>query len=100
VILSRVVGDVVSTQMNDHLRHNRLLLVEPIDLQGNRIGGEIIALDKVDAGPGDRVLVVKEGGCARLLMEDDLVPLQAVVVAVVDRLEVEPWALAALDQVD
>lgn len=96
MILSRVVGDVVSTEMNERLRNNRLLLVEPVDLDGNSIGPEMIALDAVDAGPGDLVLMMREGGSARIVMNDDKVPLQCVVVAVVDRLEVEEWARAEL----
>ena len=45
MILSRVVGDVVNTQMNEHLRGNRLLLCEPVDLDGNASGNEFLALD-------------------------------------------------------
>lgn len=87
MILGRVVGDVVSTVKNEHLAGNRLLLVEPIDLEGQRSGAAFLALDTVDAGPDDTVLVIKEGGSVRLTLQDEEVPLQTLVVAVVDRLE-------------
>lgn len=89
MIISRVVGDVVSTQKNPHLEGHKLLLVQPVDLDGETaIGTSMIALDKVDAGEGDLVLVNKEGGSARIMLQDEEVPVQAVVVAVIDGIDV------------
>jgi microcompartment protein CcmK/EutM len=64
MILGRVVGNVVATQKNDRYEGARVLLVEPIDLDGARSGPEFLALDAVDAGPGDLVVVVREGWSA------------------------------------
>jgi microcompartment protein CcmK/EutM len=50
----------------------------------------MIALDVVDAGEGDLVLMMREGGGARILFNDPEIPLQSVIVAVVDRLDVDP----------
>ncbi|MFQ5707332.1 MAG: EutN/CcmL family microcompartment protein [bacterium] len=90
MIISRVVGDVVSTQKNSHLEGYKLLLVQPVELDGHTpVGTSLIALDKVDAGDGDLVLVNKEGSSARLLLEDEEIPVQAVIVAVIDGMDVE-----------
>ena len=89
MLICRVVGDVVSTQKNIHLEGHKLLLVQPVDLDGRTpMGTSMIAVDKVDAGDGDLVLVNKEGGSARMLLGDDEIPVQAVIVGVIDGMEV------------
>jgi microcompartment protein CcmK/EutM len=89
MLICRVVGDVVSTIKNQHLKGHKLLLVQPVDLDGATPKGEtMIALDKVDAGPQDLVLVNREGGSARLLLGDPKIPVQAVIVGVVDNIDV------------
>lgn len=84
-----VVGDVVSTHKNDRLEGKRLLLVRRLDLAMKPEGAEIVALDVVDAGVGDRVLVVQEGSSARKIFQDDWIPVQAVIVGVLDRVDLE-----------
>lgn len=64
MILGRVVGNVVSTQKNDRYEGARLMLVQPIDPDGADAGAVVMALDSVDAGVGDRVVVVQEGWSA------------------------------------
>ena len=49
---------------------------------------EVIALDVVDAGVGDKVLVVQEGSSARKIFNDDRIPVQAVIIGVVDRVDI------------
>jgi microcompartment protein CcmK/EutM len=89
MLICRVVGDVVSTHKNVHLRGHKLLIVQPVDLDGaTPLGTSIIAVDKVDAGDGDLVLVNKEGGSARMLLGDDEIPVQAVIVGVIDGMDV------------
>jgi ethanolamine utilization protein EutN len=89
MILSRVVGQIVSTVKNPHLHGYKLLLVQPVDLDTDSPKGTpLIALDHVDAGEGDLVLVNKEGGGARIILENEEIPVQAVVVAVVDGIDV------------
>lgn len=89
MLLCRVVGDVVSTIKNKQLTGEKLLLVQPVDLDTQTpMGNELIAVDKVQAGDGDLVLVNKEGGSARLILKNPATPVQAVIVAVVDGLDV------------
>lgn len=87
MILARVVGTVVSHDKDPELAHYKLLVVQPLDLDLEFEGEELVAVDRVDAGVGDRVLVVKEGNAARQILGRDRVPVQAVVVGVVDRVD-------------
>jgi ethanolamine utilization protein EutN len=89
VYLARVVGEVVSTHKNDRLTGKKLLLVRRLDLADAFDGSvEVIALDVVDAGVGDKVLVVQEGSSARKIFQDEKIPVQAVIVGVVDSVTV------------
>jgi microcompartment protein CcmK/EutM len=89
MILCRVLGSVTSTQKNEHLSRNKLLVCQPVGLdQTTPDGPSFLALDVAQAGAGDLVLVNKEGSGARLIFQDEKIPLQTVVVAVVDGLEV------------
>jgi microcompartment protein CcmK/EutM len=87
MILARVVGTLVSSDKDPELADYKLLIVQPLDLDLEPDGEELIAVDRVDAGVGDRVLVVKEGNAARQITGRDRVPLQALVVGVVDRVD-------------
>ena len=86
--LGTVVGDVVSTHKNERLVGKRLLLVRRLSLELKEEGGEVICLDVVDAGVGDKVLVVQEGSSARKIFDDPWIPVQAVIVGVLDRVDV------------
>jgi ethanolamine utilization protein EutN len=87
--IARVVGDVVATHRLQQLGGHKLLLVRRLDLDGNEEGVEVVALDVIGVGVGERVLVVQEGNSARALFKSDSIPAQAVVVGVVDRVDVE-----------
>ncbi|MGE0711906.1 MAG: EutN/CcmL family microcompartment protein [Planctomycetota bacterium] len=91
--LCRITGDVVSTVKNPRLAGHKILVCQPVDLDGRTPQGpSFLALDVVQAGITDLVLTIKEGSGARLIFGDDKIPLAAVVVAVVDELEVEDEA--------
>ncbi|MCB1047045.1 MAG: EutN/CcmL family microcompartment protein [Calditrichaeota bacterium] len=82
--IATVTGSVVSTLKNPEFVGYKLLLVTDTDLDGSLLGDPYIALDTVDAGQGDKVLINKEGGGARLLLDNPRIPVQAVIVGVVD----------------
>jgi ethanolamine utilization protein EutN len=86
--MARVVGDVVSTHRHENLGQKKLQLVRRLGLDGAEEGSEIIALDVIGVGVGERVLVVQEGGAARALFKDKKIPVQAVIVGVVDQFDV------------
>lgn len=87
MFLAHVVGEVVSTHKNERLVGKRLLLVKRLTLAMKPEGIETIALDVVDAGVGDHVLVVQEGSSARKIFNDQWLPVQAVIVGVLDRVD-------------
>jgi microcompartment protein CcmK/EutM len=86
--LAKVIGTLVATQKNEHLRTHKILIVQPIDLHGKFIGRDMLAIDSVDAGVGDTVLVNQEGQGAAQVLKSTKVPVHSVIVAVVDGLEV------------
>lgn len=88
MILCKVTGTLVATQKNEHLRDKKILIVQPIDLTGKYIGRDILAIDSVDAGVGDTVLIIQEGQGAAQILNNKKVPVHSVIVAVVDGLEV------------
>lgn len=87
MILGLVTGQVWSTRQHPRLRNRRCLIVQPIHPDRTPTGQALMAIDVVDAGPGDTVLVNKEGSGARLILDDPRIPVQAVIVGVVDRID-------------
>ena len=85
--IARVVGAVVATHRQQDLAGHKLLLVQRLSLAGDADGTEVVALDVIGVGVGERVLVVQEGGAARTLFRSPTIPAQAVVVGVVDRVD-------------
>lgn len=90
MLLAKVTGTVVATVKNPHFKGDKLLAVQPLDLGGQPKGASLLAIDSVDAGLGDTVLVIREGGSARIVLEREEVPVQCVVVGVVDDIEIDP----------
>ena len=84
--IGRVIGRVWATAKDDSLDAMRILLVRPIDLEGNARGDAYLAVDHVDAGAGERVLVLDEGGSAGLVLGQDDPPIRTVIVGIVDEI--------------
>ena len=88
MILAKVKGNLVSTQKNSYLVGQKLLLVHPIDLNNNYIGiNDVVAIDVVDAGIGDTVLLVQEGKAVQQILGHKNAPVHSIVVAVVDSID-------------
>lgn len=88
MLLCKVIGTIVATQKNEHLKDKKLLTVQPVDLDQQAIGRDFLAIDSVDAGLGDTVLVVQEGQAAAQVLKDKAIPVHSVIVAVVDGFDV------------
>jgi microcompartment protein CcmK/EutM len=82
--IGKVIGTVVSTIKITHLEGRKLLLVNQLDLGGEETDEYDIAVDVVQAGPGDTVLVIDEGNGARQILGIDPGAIRAVIVGVVD----------------
>ena len=90
MILARVVGNVVATQKNDRYEGGRILVIQPIGPDGLDEGVELLALDSVDAGVGDTVVVVREGWSASTSSTGRPgAAIDSAIVGVVDTIEVQ-----------
>ena len=88
MLIGRVVGNLVATQKNEKLEGAKLLLVQPLDLEGREKGATVLAIDTlVDAGVGDRVLLVQEGKAAQAVLGRGTAAVDAAVVGVIDAVE-------------
>lgn len=89
MILGKVVGTVVTTIGNPHFKNRRLLVIQPLVMEGEKADEDFIALDNTHAGIGDTVLVNREGGAARMVMDDPDAPVISVIVGIVDSIKIE-----------
>lgn len=64
MILAKVLGNVVATQKNHRYESARVMMCEQITAEGEGTGHTVLALDAVDSGVGDTVLIVQEGWSA------------------------------------
>ncbi len=89
MILGIVKGNLVSTIKNKYLHGHKLLLVKQIDILGREISKpEFIALDLVDTGIGDRVIVVQEGDAIQQMLGHAYAPVNTMIIGVVDNIEI------------
>ena len=87
MLIGKVIGTVVSTIKHPVLQGYKLLIVQPVRPDGNNAGGVEIALDTVQAGLGETVLLMSEGNSARMIVGDSMGPVRAAVVGVIDTVE-------------
>ena len=89
--LCRVVGNVVATVKHPMYHGQPLMVVQPIDAHGRDVGASFLAVDRVQAGPGDHVLVLTEGTGVRQILElGTQVPIRSLIVGIVDAVDVPP----------
>ena len=82
--IARVVGNVVSTIKRDYLTGYKLMIVQPLNLDGSPQGARRIAIDGADAGIGDVVLLNSDGGSAQMVIGDKQLIDDDTVAGVVD----------------
>jgi len=88
MLIARVIGTTVSTVKDEKLTGRKLLIVRQTDEAGGPVGKPFVAVDTVDAGVGDLVLTCA-GSSARQTNITKDTPVDAVIMAVIDTLEVE-----------
>jgi ethanolamine utilization protein EutN len=86
--IGRVVGTVVATQKNRKLHGAKLLLVQPLTLEGEPRGVALLAIDSVGAGVGETVLVVLEGKSAGDALGRKAAAVDAAIIGIVDTMDV------------
>jgi ethanolamine utilization protein EutN len=87
MLLAKVVGTVVATRKDPRLVSNKLMVVRGVDPRGKAEGNYLVAVDTVDAGVGETVLVVS-GSSARMASGMKDCPVDAAIVGIVDMVEV------------
>ncbi len=88
--IGRVVGRTWATQRHDSLKPLRMLLVKDYNpLTDEYTGIPYMCLDKnIDAGVGDQVLIVDDGGPSRMILEDDSAPVRGFIIGIVDQVNI------------
>ncbi len=91
--LCRVLGNVVATEKHPVYQGLKLMIVQPVDAEGDDTGNSFLAVDRVQAGPGDRVIVMSEGNGVRQLMNmGKQVPIRSLIVGIVDQVTIADQA--------
>lgn len=99
MILATIVGTVVATRKDERLVSTKLLVARPVDPRGKMEGGYLVAVDTVDAGVGERVLIVS-GSSARMAAGLKDCPVDAAIVGIVDTVDVREPAQTGAARAD
>ena len=86
MITGRVVGNIFSTINHPFYDGKKLLVVEKTDIDGNPSKGYVIAVDAVDAGIGQAVIINDEGNGARQIYQSKDAPVRSVIVGIIDEI--------------
>lgn len=87
MLIGRVIGDVVATQKAPSHVGRKILVVQPLNLDGSDRGEAVLALDAVDAGIGERVLLASEGYSAMTSVGRPNSPIDMAVIGIVDSVD-------------
>lgn len=87
MLIGKVIGEVVATQKHVSHEGQKLLLVQPLELDGADKGDAVIAVDAVDAGVGDHVLLIIEGFSAMTSVGRPNSPIDIAVIGVIDAVD-------------
>ena len=88
--LARVVAQVVATQKLPFYKGLKTFIVKPLKLNGSDEGTAFVAVDRVQAGVGDIVLLMQEGSSARHMFGQPEAPVRSVIVGIVDEVQMAP----------
>lgn len=85
--IGRVIGNIVSTIKHPAYDRTKLLLVQPLNMDGEPDGATMVAIDTVGAGSGELVLVCKEGSAARMVLGMQNPPARSLVIGIIDEVQ-------------
>ncbi len=88
MIIGKVVGTVVTTISHRDYKNRRLLVVQPMLVEGEKPDEDFLALDNTQAGIGDTVLVNREGSGARQVLNNPDACVISVIVGIVDSVSI------------
>ena len=87
MFVARVIGSVVSTVKHPAYDRTKLMVVQPTDTDGRPDGDPTLAVDTVGAGPGETVLVLRQGAAAAQVLGVEEPPIRSVIVGIVDQVQ-------------
>src|SRR5947208_11889080 len=87
MLIARVIGELVATQKHASHVGRKVLLVQPLNLDGSNRGDAVVAMDGVDAGVGDRVLLATEGFSAMTAVGRPQSPIDMAVIGFIDAID-------------
>jgi ethanolamine utilization protein EutN len=93
MLIARVIGEVVATQKHPSHQGCKVLLVQPLNLDGSNRGDAVVAVDAVDAGAGDRVLLTTDGFAAMTSVGRTQSPIDMAVIGFIDEIDLIPGVL-------
>jgi ethanolamine utilization protein EutN len=88
MILAKVTGTIVTTVSHADYKNRRLLVVQPLVLEGEKANEDFIALDNTQAGIGDTVLVNREGNGNRQVLQNPDGCVNSVIVGIIDSVQI------------
>lgn len=89
MLICKVIGNVVATKQEEKYRGQKLMIIQPITIDGEPRGKSFQAIDTVQAGAGDTVLVTVQGSSARAALHDNDIAADSVIIAVIDNIELD-----------
>ena len=90
MLIGRVVGELVATHKHPSHQGLKLLLVQPLNLDGSNRGDAMVAVDSVDAGIGDKVLLATDGFAAMTSVGRPNSPIDTSIIGFIDSIELTP----------
>lgn len=87
MLICKVIKTVTSTIKDSGYLGRKLLVVQPVDESGKAVGTSILAVDTVQAGVGDLVLVMREGNGVRQILGTKKIPIRSLIVGIIDEID-------------
>ena len=89
MIIGRVTGTIYSTINHKFYDGKKLMIVDKLNADRSPTGKYLVAIDTVEAGIGETVLIVDEGNSARQIIKDDTAPLRSIIVGIIDDIYIQ-----------
>ncbi len=87
MLIGKVTGNIAATLKHPVYKSQRLFNVEILTPEQKPTGEMVVAIDSVDSGIGDLVLITQEGRSAMAVVGQTEVPVRTVIVAIIDKIE-------------
>ena len=88
MLIGRVIGQLVATHKHPSHEGRKVLIVQPLNLDGSDRGDAVLALDTVDAGVGDRILLSTDGWASSSAAGRPQSPIDMAVIGFIDEIEI------------